>query len=90
MTRGKSPPGEAASFLSAAPTAGPELQEGSRSDYVIATQVWVSRQGLSTCQQPHVPGTRLPGSLLPPPTHYLLKHPSPGPGTVLRASGLEQ
>lgn len=73
MTRGKSPPGEAASFLSAAPTAGPELQEGSRGDYVIATQVWVSRQGLSTCQQPHVPGTRLPGSLLPPPTHLSIQ-----------------
>lgn len=41
MTPGKFPPGEVASFLSAAPTAVPELQEGLRDEYVIATQVWV-------------------------------------------------
>lgn len=90
MTPGKFPPGEVASFLSAAPTAVPELQEGLRDEYVIATQVWVCRQGLSACQKPHVPGMRLPGSPLPPPIYCLLKHPGLGPGTVLRASGLEK
>lgn len=43
---------------------------------------------------PYVPGASRPGSEvtahpLSPPTHRLLKHPLLGPGTVLRASGLE-
>lgn len=78
-----------ASFLIAAPTAVPGLQEDLGDEYVTVMQIWVCQQGISTCQELHVPGMKLTAHPLAPLTHCLLKLPCLGPGTVLRASGLE-